>query len=159
MVYELILSLYFPTDLLKIPRMLPTREMGTCLFQQSKAHPASQMAHFLSWEFLKHNSKWVKSLIECNSLHFIIFSSLYTSFFLFLFSCPTWLFLPFGLLSSLVQSSNLALLDSPTVNSPLVCLLLQLGTESSLQPTLACLFQLGFINFPTRQLFFSLLIL
>jgi hypothetical protein len=32
------------------------------------------MALFLSWEFLKHNSKWVRSLIECNSLHFIIFS-------------------------------------------------------------------------------------
>jgi hypothetical protein len=36
--------------------------MGTCLFQQPKAHPVSQMALFLSWEFLKHKSKWVRGL-------------------------------------------------------------------------------------------------
>jgi hypothetical protein len=62
MVYELILSLYFPTDLLKTQGMLPNRKMGTCLFQQPKAHPVSRMAHFLSWEFLKHKSKWVRGL-------------------------------------------------------------------------------------------------
>jgi hypothetical protein len=40
--------------------------MGTCLFQQPKAHPVSQMALFLSWEFLKHKSKWEENLIDCN---------------------------------------------------------------------------------------------
>jgi hypothetical protein len=54
-------------------------------------------------------------------LQLVLFHNLFFSLNLtlhFLLSCPTWLFFLFGLLSSLVQSSELANLDSPTVKSP-----------------------------------------
>jgi hypothetical protein len=60
---------------------------------------------------------------------------------------------------ALIQSSNSVLLDSSTVNSPLGCLLVQLGTESSLQPTLAFISQFVFIFSQYSNSFHSAIIL
>ena len=105
---------------LKPREMLPIREMGTCLFQQPKAHSISQMAHFLSWKFFKHKFKWVKSLIDCNYLHFNFFKVLSllenSTFSAQLPNLALILLLIYYLYW--YNFSNLVLLNSLTVNSP-----------------------------------------
>jgi hypothetical protein len=62
MVYELMLSLYFPTDLSKTQRNASYKGNGHLFIPTTQGSPNLSRAHFLSWEFLKHKSNRERGL-------------------------------------------------------------------------------------------------
>jgi hypothetical protein len=75
------MSLYchFISQLISLkPRvMLPIREMGTCLFQQPKAHPISQWRTSYLGSFLNINQIGKEGLIDCNYFQIKFFKILF----------------------------------------------------------------------------------
>jgi hypothetical protein len=143
--------------------MLPTREMGTCLFQQPKAHPVSQWHTSYLGSFLNINQIGKEGLIDCHYFQLYFFKNLFlllVYFFIF-FSAFHSAFSPIRLtvVSGTVfqlgspgfsnsEFSKLAIYRSDWVQSPL-------SSQHWLSSPNLFLYFLNTLILSTCQIFFS----